>query len=329
MSAAPVFPRLRWAPGLALAVAGALVAAGIGALVPVVPMLTIAVLLGIVVGQFRLPAVLGPGLALASRRVMRVGVVLLGLKLSLVDIVHLGWVAIVTTIAIVVLTFAGTLVLGRMLRLPGAEPVLLAAGFSICGVSAIGAMSAAVRAKDRDAATPAALVTLCGTLAIFVLPPLRGPLALSTTQFGHWIGASVHDVGQVVAAAQTAGGTALAIALVIKLTRVLMLAPMVAIASAVERRRDVAGAGARPPIVPLFVAGFVAAVLVRSFVPLPDVVLHGADVAQTALLAVALFGLGTAVRVRTLVTTGWRAAVVGLVSWALVAGLALLAVHLS
>src|SRR6185437_15910695 len=129
--------------------------------------------------------------------------------------------------------------------------------------SAIGAMSGVVRAKDEETATPVALVTLCGTLAIFVLPVFWHPLGLTNVQFGHWVGAGVHDVGQVVATAQIAGSAALAVALVVKLTRVLMLAPMVALTSIVERRRhvDPDPAAKRPPIVPLFVAGFIVAML--------------------------------------------------------------------
>jgi uncharacterized integral membrane protein (TIGR00698 family) len=180
-------------PGLALAGAAALLAWLLSAALPALPLLTAAVVLGIVAGQFRLPDPVRPGLTVASRRLMRVGVVLLGLKLSLTDIARLGPVAILSTVAVVLITFALTLALGRLLRLPGNEPLLLAAGFSICGASAIGAMSGALRAKDSEAATPVALVTLCGTLAIFVLPPLQGPLGLDAQQFGHWVGAGVHD----------------------------------------------------------------------------------------------------------------------------------------
>ncbi|WP_411558082.1 YeiH family protein [Plantibacter sp. MPB07] len=335
-------------PGVLVAGAAALAALGLHTLLPVVPLLTASVLLGMVVGQLpafqRLAAgVLKPGLGMSAKRFMRIGVVLLGLKLSLVDIAGLGWVTLATTVAIVVVTFFVTLWLGRRLGLAGPEPLLIATGFSICGASAIGAMSGVVKAKDEEQATPVALVTLCGTLAIFILPALRGPLGLSDEQFGHWVGASVHDVGQVVATAQIAGTSALAIAVVVKLTRVVLLAPMVAAAATIERRRLLAvsaGAGAqvdadgtataaRPPIVPLFVAGFIAAVLVRTLLPVPELVLDVADGVQTALLAMALFALGAAIRVRTLVTTGWRALVVGLVSWLLIAVLALGAVHLA
>lgn len=304
-----------------------LVAWGLHLVVPAVPILTAAVALGILVGQIpalrpALGGALSPGLRIASRRLLRIGIVLLGLKLSLIDIAALGWVSILTTVAVVVLTFAGTIGLGRALGLPGHQPLLVASGFSICGASAIGAMSAAVRAKDSEQGVPVALVTLCGTLAIAVLPALQHPLGLSAEQFGHWVGAGVHDVGQVVATAQIAGSAALAVAVVVKLTRVLMLAPMVAITAAVERRRGTDAEGPRPAIVPLFVAGFVAAVLLNTFVPLPAWAIEGADLVQTALLAMALFALGAGIRLAELAKTGWRALVTGLSSWVLVAALA-------
>ena len=112
--------------------------------------------------------------------------------------------------------------------LPGDQPLLIATGYSICGASAIGAVSEATDSDERDAATSVALVTLCGTLAIAVLPLLQQPLGLSDAEFGRWVGASVHDVGQVVATAQTAGSDALGEAVLVKLMRVALLAPLVA-----------------------------------------------------------------------------------------------------
>ena len=319
----------RWGermPGLAVAAAAAALAWLAHLALPVVPLLTLAVAAGIVAGQVpwmrsRLDGPLHPGLTFSARTLLRAGIVLLGLKLGLGDIAALGWVTVLTTVGVVVLTFGGTWWLGRALGLPGREPLLVASGFAICGASAIGAMGAAVRARHEEQAVPVALVTLCGTLAIAVLPALWHPLGLTAPEFGHWVGAGVHDVGQVVATAQVAGGSALAVAVVVKLTRVLLLAPMVAIAAGVERRASDA-AGPRPAIVPLFVVGFLAAVLLRTFVPLPDALLAGADLVQTTLLAMALFALGASIRVGALLHTGWRALVVGLTSWTLVAALA-------
>ncbi|MEF2977805.1 putative sulfate exporter family transporter, partial [Subtercola sp. YIM 133946] len=342
-------PRVpRWLPGVAVAGLAALAAFGLHLVLPGIPLLTAAVGLGMVVGQIPatqrlLDSVLKPGIAVAARRLLRIGIVLLGLKLSLFDIAGLGWATIVVIVLIVGITFAATLGLGKLLRLPGTQPILIAAGFSICGASAVGAMSAVTRSRDEDQATPIALVTLCGTLAIFILPVLRFPLGLDVDQFGLWVGLSVHDVGQVVATAQIAGPTALAVAVVVKLTRVLTLAPMVAIVGLVERGRDTRADRAalaldpgavpvvrpkRPPIVPLFIAGFLAAVVLRTFVPLPGELLSIADTLQTALLAMALFALGSNIRFAKLARTGWRALIVGLASWALIAALSLAAVDL-
>ncbi|MCU1513439.1 MAG: hypothetical protein JWO10_529, partial [Microbacteriaceae bacterium] len=178
---------------------------------------------------------------------------------------------------------------------------------------------------------------LYGSLAILVLPFLSAILGLDAREFGHWVGASVHDVGQVVATAQTAGAAALAVAVVVKLTRVLMLAPMVAIASIAARRapherteRATAhGAAKRPPIVPLFIVMFVVAVLVRTFIPLPDALLTTADILQSALLAAALFAIGASLRLETLASSGLRSLGAGLVSWIVILGLALLVVRFS
>ncbi|HEU0206386.1 MAG TPA: putative sulfate exporter family transporter [Pseudolysinimonas sp.] len=339
--------RAPWLPGLALAGLGAAAGFGIHALVPVVPWLTASIVLGVIVsciGPARpaLDGILKPGLTQAARRVLRIGIVVLGLQLSLFDIAKLGWLSIVAIIALVGASFVITWAIARALRLPGDEPVMLAAGFSICGVSAVGAMSAARGTDPNDTGTPIALVTLYGTAAIAVLPALALPLGLSGGAFGHWVGASVHDVGQVVATAGTAGAAALAVAIVVKLTRVLMLAPMVAITSISTRRRlstqvsstaepgsDTAVSTPRPPLVPLFIVGFLALVLVRTFVPLPDAVLTIAAIVQSTLLASALFGIGASLRLERLLSSGPRALLAGALSWTAILAMALAAALLT
>lgn len=337
-------------PGLAVAAIAVASAWLIHLAVPVIPFLTAAVILGILSANLpgistAVEGILQPGLTLSAKRFMRLGIVLLGLKLSLVDVAELGWKTLGIVVAIVVLTFAGTLILGKALRLPGDQPILLAAGFSICGASAIGAMGGVTRADHRAMVVPIALVTLCGTLAIAALPALKGPLGLDTVTFGYWVGASVHDVGQVVATAQTAGPTALAAALIIKLTRVLLLAPMVTGASLVDRyrRRRIANAPRDrvtstkavaapviklPPLIPLFVAGFMLMIVVRTLGLLPSSALEAAGIVQDLLLAAALFGLGASVRLRSMLRTSGRAIVAAMLSWALIAVLAFVGVQL-
>ena len=336
---APPKPPAGKLPGLTLAALGVLLAAVVHLLLPPVPMLTAAVVLGIVAAHLPGARTLvrgtaRPGLSLAGKRLMRLGVVLLGLKLSVGDILGLGWATVAMVFVVVAATFSGTQWLGRRLGLPGDQPLLIATGYSICGASAICAVSEVRESEERDVATSVALVTLCGTLAIAVLPLLHHPLGLDDGQFGRWVGAGVHDVGQVVAAAQTAGPHALGQAVLVKLMRVALLAPLVAavVLSVRLRRRTGADAQAtegregadvqarRPPLVPLFVVGFLVMVAARTTGWLPAGVLDAANTAQELLLAAALFGLGSAVHLPTLARTGGRVAALGLCSWVVIAG---------
>jgi uncharacterized integral membrane protein (TIGR00698 family) len=223
----------------------------------------------------------------------------------------------------VAVTFTGTRRLGRRLGVSGPRGLLIATGFSICGASAVAAMEPVAGGDEEDTGVAVALVTLCGSLAIVVLPLLRVPLGLSVAEFGSWAGASVHDVGQTVATAQRVPGS-LTTAVVVKLTRVVLLAPLVAVQGVRARRSHALppDGGQRPPPVPLFVAGFLAAVALTSTGALPHAFLAAAEPVQSVLLVAALFGLGTGIHLRALLTTGGRSLLLGLTSWLLVAGVA-------
>ncbi len=323
-------------PGLVVAALGAGLGWLIHLLLPWFPWLTASLVLGVIAGSIpplrpALDGPLKPGLALASRTLLRAGIVVLGLKLSLADVVGLGWWGLLAIVVIVLASFAVTWAIALALRLPGDEPVLMAAGFSICGVSAIGAIGAARRSRAEDLGVPTALVTLYGTLAIVVLPALSAALGLTPPQAGQWTGLAVHDVGQVVATAGTLGSGALAVAVVVKLTRVLMLAPMAAAAAIATRRRARRTGdteGRLPPIVPLFIIGFVAMVVIRTFMPLPDWLLGAAELVQSALLAMALTAIGAGLRLERIARSGPRALATGALSWAAILALGLGAVLL-
>jgi uncharacterized integral membrane protein (TIGR00698 family) len=327
-------------PGLAVAAVATALAFAVSSLVPGLGPTTVAVVLGLLVANSGLQrAALAPGTAFASRRLLRTAVVLLGLQLPLGAVLALGWQGLLVVVVTVAVTFAGTLLLGRALGLPPGRSLLVSTGFSICGASAIAAVEPLARARREDVTTAVALVTLCGSLAILVLPPLAGPLGLDPVAFGAWVGASVHDVGQVVATASRVDG-ALQTAVVVKLARVALLAPLVAGVGLAARRAarsasgdDDGGAGdgagrARVPLLPLFVVGFLVAVAVRSTGLVPAGLLEAAQLVQTVLLVAALYALGTGIRLRVLARTGGRSLVLGLVSWVLVAAVAYAGVRL-
>lgn len=315
------------APGLLSAAVGTTLAVAFHRLVPAVSALTVAVVLGVLVGG-ALSDEARTGLARMTTGLLRLAVVLLGLQLSLGEIAGLGAGVVAAVVATVLVAFCGTVLLGRVLGVSRGLALMVATGFSICGASAIAAMDSVTRTDKRDVATGITLVTLYGSVAIALVPIIGGRIGMSDAQLGAWAGVSVHEVAQVVAAASPAGATAVAVAVVVKLTRVVMLAPMVAGVSILVRRRGVEH-GSPPPLVPLFVVGFLAMVALRSSGTVPAGVLVVTGTSTTVLFAAALFGLGTAVRIGTLVRTGRRGLALGAASTVLVGGAGIAALTLT
>lgn len=318
-------------PGMAVTVLGVSAALIAHSLLPALGTLTWSVLIGAVAANCgALPASSRMGIKFATRRLLRIGVVLLGFSLSLVSIAALGIPMITLVVVTLFTTLIATTWLGERMGLGTARSLLIGTGFAICGASAIAAMEENAGADEDDVAVAIAMVTLCGTIAMIVLPLLQDPLGLSTQQYGAWAGASVHEVGQVVAAASPAGAAAVAVAVVVKLTRVLLLAPVVATVSMMRRHQtaDVHSdePTARPPIVPAFVLGFLACVLVRSAGVVPSSALGAIEFLQTIALAAALFGMGAGVHLRNLFHSGGTAVLLSAISTLVVSGMALVGV---
>lgn len=302
----------------------ALLAVGLGtlfvaSLLPGLSPLLLAILLGALLGNIRLiPSKFGPSIGGGSKKLLRFGIVLLGFKLSLVSLMAIGVQGLVVLIITVVVTFLGTILLGKVIAAPKVMTMLVATGFSICGASAVAAMSSVIdpdEQHEEETVQAIALVTIFGTIVMFVLPPIVGVMHLSDTQAGLWIGASVHEVAQVVAAGGMVSAAALGIATVTKLGRVVLLAPLVSIVGIVRSRSaSVRQESARPPLLPLFVLGFLAAVLVRTFIPLPAEVLTGLEFGANWLLTAAMLGLGFGVNIAKMISTGWKPLILGSLS---------------
>ena len=344
----------RWSgllPGLLLSLAVGTAAVLIARAVPTLSAALIAILLGAVLANTPLVRSaawerVAAGIALSAKQVLRLGIVLLGLQLAMGDVLALGVGPLVVVIAVVATGMGAGLLLGRVLRLPFAQTALIASGFSICGAAAVAATAGALAAgpestrRSADAtsgdesravpletqtATAVALVVVFGTLMIPLVPLAATVLGLDAAATGTWAGASVLEVAQVVAAGGLMGTAELEVAVLVKLARVLMLAPVIALLTVHLRRLATRsesdpgpGAGAqaaRPPLVPLFIVGFLAAVVVRSLGVLPGAVLDAAQLVQAILLAAAMFALGTGVRVSLLRQVGgWPIVLAGILA---------------
>ncbi len=321
-------------PGLALCCGAAgLILVG-QHLLPAVSPLLVAIVLGAVLanlsgGRGGFDEAVAPGVRIASRRLLRIGVVLLGLQLSVADIAGLGWPVLIGVLVVVVGGIAATMLAGRLLGVSRTQSLLIACGFSICGAAAVAGAEGVLRRRSNDeTATAVALVVAYGTAMIALLPAASALLGLDAASAGIWAGASVHEVAQVIATAGIIGGPALKVAVVVKLARVLLLAPVLAAISLGQRGRSTTAAGKQPPM-PLFVVGFLAAVGLRSLDVLPAPVLQLASPLQTGLLAAAMFALGTSLHLSVLRRAGVRPVLLGLIATVVVAGLGLLTCRLA
>jgi uncharacterized integral membrane protein (TIGR00698 family) len=316
-------------PGLAIAAVIAVIAGILSGLVPSsIPPVTIAIAVGIVVGQVvaSRTTTLAPGLTFTSQRILRLGIVLLGARLSFEQIARIGIPA--TVVVIVTMAAALTLVL-VLARLATVEPqlaVLLAVGAAVCGNSAIVATAPVIAARSRDVAFAVATVTIFGTAAVFIYPLVGHAITLTDPAFGLWSGVAINDTSQVVAASAAYSPDALEVATVVKLIRNALMAPLlVGIAWAWARTGGVAGdtsAGVRKAV-PLFVLGFVAMTVLRS------VGIIGPELADVLgslsgwCILVGLAGVGLSIRLSDLRAVGPQAFAVGLGA-AVVIGLATL-----
>lgn len=328
-------------PGLVLCLAAAGASYGVSLLLPGVSPLIIAIVLGVLLANVvRLPAAASDGIDFSAKKLLRAGIVFLGLQLVLTDILDLGAPMLVVVVCIVAGGLLGTVLLGRLLRVPSGLSLLIACGFSICGAAAVAGAAGVTDPDDEaeeDTITAVALVVIFGTLMIPLVPLLTNLLGLDSETAGMWAGGSIHEIAQVVAAGGIIGGGALTVAVIVKLARVLLLAPVVAILSIRERRLSrTAGKPSQqrsssklPPIVPLFIIGFIAMVLLRSFIPLPDFVLTTGRLLQTGLLAAAMFGLGCGVKIRNLIKVGLKPFALAALSTLLVATIAYYGVTLA
>ncbi len=304
-------------PGLlaVAAVVGAAFAAA--AAVPALSPLIAAMVLGAGVASLvrRVPAT-APGTALAGRTLLRAGIVLLGLHVSLGDLAGLGAGGLAIAAGTLVATFAATLALAARLGVRRDLALLIGAGSAICGASAIAALQPVTRAREEDVGYAVATVTLFGTLAMVAVPVAGPALGLDPAATGLWAGASIHEVAQVAGAGAAISASALKLATLVKLARVALLAPVAALAAgttgddrAADRIAPIARHGAR---VPGFLVAFLGCVLLRSVAPLPAALLDVASLAATVLLAAGLAALGLQVRPAALRAAGPRPLLLGL-----------------
>ena len=268
--------------------------------------LTLAIILGIVLGNSvyaRLAPTCGAGVAFSKQTLLRLGIILYGFRLTFQDIGQVGLAGIAIDALVLTSTFGLAMFLGtRVFKLERNSAILIGAGSSICGAAAVMATEPVVKGRSEDVTVAVSTVVVFGTIAIFLYPLLYQlnlgwhVLAATPSAFGVYIGSTVHEVAQVVAAGKSIGQETANAAVIAKMVRVMMLAPFLVILSAVlARGKAKAGGGdgkAAKLAIPWFAFIFIAVVAFNSLGWLSGGVVATVTDIDTALLAMAMAALG-------------------------------------
>ena len=314
------------AGGVALAIALAAVATILGRQVPVVGPAVIAIVLGVAARALFDPGAWAvPGIAFSSKKLLQVAIVLLGTGLSLRTVIHVGARSLPVMLVTIAVALGGGALIGRLLGIDAPLRTLLSVGTGICGASAIAAVSTVIEVEAVDVAYAISTIFVFNVAAVLLVPPIGHALGLGAHPFGLWAGTAVNDTSSVVAAGYAYSHAAGDYALVVKLTRTLLIVPIVVVLAAFERRRNHGGRPlGRASYVPPFLLGFLAATALGSTGWLGASALHDVSTVALFLVAVALAAVGLSAQPSRIRAAGVRPLALGGVLWALVASTSLL-----
>lgn len=318
-------------PGVLLTAAIALVATGIGSVLPVLGSAVPAIIIGVLLSLLRprimrthekTDARIQPGIAYSSKFLLQLAVVLLGVQLSLGSILQVGLESLPIMLTTLTVCLLGAWLIGRMLRTERRLTTLIGVGTGICGASAIAAISPVIGAASAEIAYAVSTIFLFNILAVIVFPVIGHALNLDPHTFGLFAGTAVNDTSSVVAAAGAYSTAALGFAVVVKLVRTLMIIPISVGLSVMEARRD--GNGQRlngkriAKLVPWFLIGFIVVAVINSTGLIPDAPREVLVTLSVFLIAMALAGIGLSTDIPALRRAGWRPLALGGILWMLV-----------
>lgn len=255
------------------------------------------------------------GIKFCAKKVLRFSIILLGFKLSFTEVLKLGWDGVLIIGVIVFLTFFFTKWVGRKLNLSKNLSTLIASGCSVCGAAAIIAVSALKEKENEEDVTFAiGVVTIFGTLFMFLYPVLYKFFALSLSDYSFWAGASIHEVAQVVAAGFAVSNDAGITATLVKLTRVLCLIPLTLGLSLIYTRRNSTKFDIKDVQIPHFVLYFIGAIIINSVFTIPQSVSDFINQACVYLMTGAMAGLGLETSFANMKKAGLKPVYLGIIS---------------
>ena len=271
-------------------------------------------IVGIILGMLyanslrnHLPETWVPGIQFCSKKILRIGIILYGFRLTFQDVMAIGLPAMLIDVIIVAVTICGGIYLGKLLKMDRGIALLTSIGSGICGAAAILGAESTIKAKPYKTAVSVSTVVIFGTISMFLYPFLyrNGLCALTPDQMGIYTGATLHEVAHVVGAGDAMGNGISDSAIIVKMIRVMMLAPVLVVMSFMLARTAVKsvvnggrnGGGVAPSrgkiTIPWFAFGFLAVIGFNSLDLLPHAVVDGINQVDTFMLTMAMTALGT------------------------------------
>jgi uncharacterized integral membrane protein (TIGR00698 family) len=275
-------------------------------------------IIGIILGMLyanslrnNLPETWVPGIQFCSKRVLRIGIILYGFKLTFQDITAVGIPAICIDAIIVVVTICGGILIGRLLKMDRGVALLTSVGSGICGAAAILGAESAIKIKPYKTAVAVSTVVIFGTVSMFLYPILyrNGIVDLSPDAMGIFTGSTIHEVAHVVGAGNAMGKTVSDSAIIVKMIRVMMLVPVLlaisySVAHAAKKNGD---EGKRGKIsIPWFAILFLLVICFNSLGLLPATLVSAINTLDTFLLTMAMTALGAETSIDKFRKTGFK-----------------------
>lgn len=242
---------------------------------------------------FGYPSQLKAGITFSSKKLLRLAIILYGLKLNIVVVFSDGLSILLRDMLVIIFALFATIWLAKLLKADKMISLLVGVGTGVCGAAAIAAIAPIVKAKDEDTAISVGIIALMGTVFALIYTVLRPVLPLDSISYGLWSGMSLHELAHVAIAAEPAGEDALAIALLAKLGRVFLLIPLSFIFIMIMNRKHKSATSSQVKIeLPWFLLGFIILSLLGSIIPISDECLTTLSTLTTWLLTAAMVGLG-------------------------------------
>ena len=274
------------------------------------PVMLFALLLGMGLNFLSADGKCKAGIEFTARTVLRIGIALLGMRITLGQITALGWQPVVMVITLVAVTISASVVAAKILGFNKFFGMLTGGATAICGASAALAISAALpNHPQKEKATLFTVITVSAlsTVAMIIYPMIAQWLALSPQAAGVFLGATIHDVAQVVGAGYSMSTETGDTATVVKLMRVAMLLPVIVCAAMITRMQGSEdGTGQRPPLLPMFAVGFLVLACINSTGWVPPVIQGGLNDLSRWCLIIAISALGMKTQLKELASVGMK-----------------------